>query len=194
MIDPSACHGRAASPHAVVRVGPRGEAHRAHDRIRVPAVSTSVRNDVDGIAVRAHRTPLPQGRGDRPRRTGPHVQRTADRTTSATPDPRWPARTGEAGDQRGIDPDGDRVRGSGRVGENVGDGADGAIEQHGHGHDARRDHGTTAGADDGRSDRHGRRRPGPPGTGGRTPRAMIGSGHCLQSRISHDSFLDGYDW
>ena len=80
------------------------------------------------------------------------------------------------------------------MGKSVDESAGGAIKEHGHDHGMRRGHGSTAGAGDGRSDRHGIRRPGPPGTGERTPRAMTGSGHCLQSRISHDSFLDGYDW
>lgn len=157
---------------------------------RSATVATSVRDD-GRIAVRAHRTPVPQGCGDLPLHARPRIPKTTGMACAEEPGPRWPARAGDAGAQRWTNPDGDRVRGLGGVGENVSRRMGAHLGRHGRA-------GWT-GATGTRAMRasghgHGIRRPGVPDAWGRTPRAMFGSGHCLQSRISHDSFLVGYDW
>lgn len=156
---------------------------------RSATVAASVRDD-GRIAVRAHRTPVPQGCGDLPRHARPRIPKTTGMARAEAPGPRWPARAGDAGAQRWTDPDGNRVRGLGGVGENVGR----RLRAGWTAHHGRRGRATRARAVKAWGHRCGIRRPGVPDARGRTPRAMFGSGHCLQSRISHDSFLVGYDW
>lgn len=155
------------------------------DRRRSATVPVSALDD-GRIAVRAHRTPVPQGCGGLPRHARPHIPKTAGVTCAEAPGQRWPARAGDAGAQRWTDPDGGRVQGLGGVGEKGNAGVTA--------HRGRRDRGAKAWAGEALGHRCGIRRPGVPHARGRMSRAMFGSGHCLQSRISHDSFLVGYDW
>lgn len=166
--------------------GRRGGASCARSgRRRSATVSVSVLDD-GRIAVRAHRTPVPQGCGDLPRHARPHIPKTAGVACTGVPGQRWPAQTGEAGAQRWTAPDGGRVRGLGGVGEKGNGGGTTGCWRCGRA--------AEAGAGEAMGCRCGIRRPGVPHARRRMSRAMFGSGHCLQSRISHDSFLVGYDW
>lgn len=108
--------------------------------------------------------------------------------TAGEPGPRRPA-MGVAGTHSGTGPDECRAQGLEGVGES------GSVRRlafrKGLG---RRSHGGNAGTGMACGADDGERRDGFPDASGRTPPAIIGSGHCLQSRISHDSFLVGYDW
>jgi hypothetical protein len=100
---------------------------------------------------------------------------------------------GVAGTRSGTGPNGYRAQGLEGVGKNGSanrwacrSSCRKGLERHSHGGNA--GSGMAWGPGD------GERRDGFPDACGHTPLAIIGSGHCLQSRISHDSFLVGYDW
>jgi hypothetical protein len=176
---------RSSEPNGGGGVRRGGAACARPDRRRSATVAVSVLDD-GRIAVRAHRTPVPQGCGGLPRHARPHIPKTAGVTCAEVPGQRWPARAGDAGAQRWTDPDGGRVRGLGGVGEKGNEG--------GAAHRGRRGRAVAAWAGKAMGHRRGIRRPIVPHPRRRMSRAVFGSGHCLQSRISHDSFLVGYDW
>ena len=104
------------------------------------------------------------------------------------PGPRRPA-MGVAGTHSGTRPDERRALGLEGVGES------GSLRRSTSRKGlVRRSHGVSAGTGVAYGTGGGERRDGFPDACGHTPPAIIGSGHCLQSRISHDSFLVGYDW
>ena len=144
------------------------------------------------IAVRAHRH-LPQGMCDSCLRHAlPQRPKHMGMATAGEPGPRRPA-MGVAGTRSGTGPDGCRAQGLEGVGES------GSVcritrRMSCHGGHGCPSHGGSAGTVVACGAGNGERRDGFPDADGRTPLAIIGSGHCLQSRISHDSFLVGYDW
>ena len=140
------------------------------------------------IAVRAHRH-LPQGMRDSfPWNALPRGPKHTGTATTEEPGPRRPA-MGVAGTHSGTRPDERRALGLEGVGES------GCVRQlTGRKGLGRRSHGVSAGTGVAGGTGGDERRDGFPDRSGRMPLAIIGSGHCLQSRISHDSFLVGYDW
>jgi hypothetical protein len=144
----------------------------AADRARTPS-----RRDRRPLAVRAHRIPA-WNRGQHPAGTTAPRRGIADGSTvdigTDTPGARRPAHRGDAGGRSATAPAGDRGHGLGGVGENGGSAQDVAPGEHPW--TAARLRRTEVGD-----------------TRSRALRAMIGSGHCLQSRISHEHALDGYE-
>ncbi len=158
----------------------------ARGRTRDGAVSES--RDGEAIAVRAHQH-LPQGmRDSRLRNALPQCPKHMGTATAGEPGPRRPA-MGVAGTHSGTGPDERRAQGLGSVGKS------GSVRRLScRNAPARRSRGGNAGTGKAWEAGDGGRRDGFPDAGGHAPPAIIGSGHCLQSRISHDSFLVGYDW
>lgn len=137
------------------------------------------------IAVRAQRH-LPQGICDsHPQRIRPQHPKRLDWTTATgEPGPQL-AQAGGAKTQGCTGPNGDRAQGREGVGEN------GTAR---HGQVRRYTRGSDAGAWMAQRPQNGICRTGTPVASEHGSPAIVGSGHCLQSRISHDSFLVGYDW
>lgn len=161
-------------------------------RSRTHGVGHSGCCDGGEIAVRAHRH-LPQGMRDSClRRALPQRPKHMGTATAGEPGPRRPA-MGVAGTHSGAGPDECRAQGLEGVGEN---GSTRRVAWRLSCHEGRgwRSHGGSAGTVMACGTGSGERRDGFPDASGHTPLAIIGSGHCLQSRISHDSFLVGYDW
>jgi hypothetical protein len=146
--------------------------HAAADRARTPS-----RRDRRPLAVRAHRIPA-WNRGLHPAgatapRRGIADGNTVD-TGTGTPGARRPAHRGDAGERNATAPAGDRGHGLGGVGENGGSAPGIAPDEYPR--TAVRPRRTEVG-----------------GARSLALRAVIGSGHCLQSRISHEHALDGYE-
>jgi hypothetical protein len=147
--------------------------------------------DDGGIAVRAHRHLPKCMRDSHPRHIRPQRPKRLDRTATGEPGPLQLALAGGARTQSGTGPNGDRALERGGVGEKrMHEAWQAPRATIGHGGNAGN---SMAGTGMALSVADGRCRCGPSGAHGRGPRAF-GSGHCLQSRISHDSFLVGYDW
>ena len=164
-----------------VRSAPEGAPHhRPHDGPR------SASFDDGGIAVRAHRH-HPWGMCDsHPLRIRPRRPKRQDWTATGEPGPQDLTLAGGARTQSGTGPNGDRALGRGGVGEKgVREARKALRTASGHGRNAGR---STALRVANGICRRGLR------NAHRQGLRAFGSGHCLQSRISHDSFLVGYDW
>lgn len=157
--------------------------------------------DDGGIAVRAHRH-LPEGMCDsRPLPIRPRRPKRLDWTATGEPGPHRLRLAGGARTHGGTGPNGDRAQGRGGVGEKgVREARKALRAASGHGGSAvssmaGRRMATNSMAGNGMALEIADDfcRCGPSCAYGQGPRAF-GSGHCLQSRISHDSFLVGYDW
>ena len=170
----------------------------AHGRTRGGPVSEA--GDGGEIAVRAHHR-LPQEMRDSFLRNAlPQRPKHQGTATAGEPGPRRPA-MGVAGTHSGSHPDECRAQGLEGVGEGANEGLDEGLNQSGWACRLscrkgleRRSHGGSAGTGMACGTGGGERSDGFPDACGHSPSAIIGSGHCLQSRISHDSFLVGYDW
>ena len=152
--------------------------------------------DDGGIAVRAHRH-LPWGVCDsRPLPILPRRPKRLDRIATGEPGPQQLALAGGARTQGDTGPNGGRALGRGGVGEKgVREARKALRTASGHGGNAGRSMAKTGMAGNGMALKiaDGICRCGPSSARRQGPQAF-GSGHCLQSRISHDSFLVGYDW
>ena len=161
----------------------RGNAHGIDDMTG----PCSAGFDGGAIAVRAQRHHSRGVRDLHPQRIRPRHPKRLDWTAAAgKPGPRPLAQAGGARTQGGTGPDGGRALGRGGVGEK-------RVRQARRALRTARYRGGYAGTGTAWGIANGMRRRGLPGAHGQGPRAF-GSGHCLQSRISHDSFLVGYDW
>jgi hypothetical protein len=146
----------------------------------------SARFDDGGFAVRAHRH-LPEGLCDsHPTHISPQRPKRLDRTATAEPGPQQLKLARGARTQSGAGPNGGRAQGQEGEGEKGMCEARKALRTAG-------GHGGNAGTGMAWRAADGACRCGLSGANGQSPQAF-GSGHCLQSRISHDSFLVGYDW
>ncbi len=161
-------------------------------RDRTHDVPVSGGCDGGEIAARAHHR-LPQGMRDSfPRNALPQRPKHMGTATAGEPGPRRPA-MGVAGTHSGSHPDERRAHGLEGVGEGVNKNRWACRLSCRKGLE-RRSHGGNAGTGMACGTGDGERRDGFQDASGHSPSAIIGSGHCLQSRISHDSFLVGYDW
>ena len=162
--------------------------------------------DDGGIAVRAHRH-LPWGVCDsRPLPIHPRRPKRLDWIATGEPGPQQLRLAGGARTQGDTGPNGDRALGRGGVGEKgVREAREALRTADSHGWNAGRSmaggsaarnsvaKNSMAGNTMAMGNADGGCRCGFSSAYGQGPQAF-GSGHCLQSRISHDSFLVGYDW